>query len=236
MLYLWLPDAELRGLSDLIDAGFGEFLDRDYCGVAIFNGACGPDEHCDRRGALATIVGPRDPLPPEAPPLDGLAWCTTWPRAWSRCPVGLLGIDPAEPPQPESLSRKLQYAGYSEVLGDGNQWLIPVVAKSPLMAQYDGGELFPMRSCPAMQLAERLGVTLVQDMAADPSIAGSAMAGRFNLSGARALAEYALQLNYRGRSELWELLGLLSTPYALAAATVAALGLPKFAPVSDLEH
>jgi hypothetical protein len=40
-----------------------------------------------------------------------------------------IGIDPSEPPKPEELARRKQYASYDVTCGDGNQWSVPIIRR-----------------------------------------------------------------------------------------------------------
>lgn len=83
-----------------------------------------------------------------SPPLDGtmptrLMW-TPDKQTWQDCGEYWIGYETANPPHPEMLLRSKTIAGYSYTLGDGREYLCPIVRRMafqpmlPCSLQFDG--------------------------------------------------------------------------------------------------
>jgi hypothetical protein len=229
-LLLYVPTTVARSAQHLETQAFGEFTDPTDDGrddqLAFFNDIRGPRRLVQpgNEGMLCVIVGPGEPLPAVPPDLDypTIAWGATIARPDSISPLGFIGVDRNAPPMAAMLRRRVMRPGTPTLLGDGGFWDVPIVLQKPEYPdELDGSKLLS----PADRLASRLGMELLERIATDTTIQAQAESDEsFSVPGSRTLAEHALQVNYRGRAELWAMLGLLNTPAALNRCCLAAMG------------
>lgn len=230
-LFMFLPGRRVESPDELAACGFGGLTDPDQYGIddrlAFFPDAHGPNAEA----GTAVVFSALDAPFPSRPPFIDQAkqvWVSTVSEWDELAAPAWIGYWRDFPPGPETLRRRTQYVGALATLG-GDEWLLPIFTRLPLVPTLDSECLDEPEVTPADRLAHRV--------AREIWVHARPVDFRFERTpaGSQALVEHALTKNYRGNWQSWAALGVLNEDdqAAIGMAMLATTGIQKFIELQD---